>query len=235
MPSDPRPMTSYKRSSVTIALSCTETLFSSRWPWSDFSRSPKVKLIMPSDPWPMIDFLLVFYSKYSKISHINSCFSADDLDLTLKGHQRSNWLRHPIRNLKVTIVFFSNYSVFSKRNRVFQQMTLFWPFKVNKGQTNYAIRSEIYEFLLVFYSNYSAISHRNEKLWKSTRLDRKHPRVPKNPEVYPGFLGHSDMVALRNSEKWIPWPRKRREWRNCVLRKFSILLYLQSKCWSISW
>ena len=39
----------YVCSVVTIVLSCMETLFFSTWPWSDLSRSPKVKLIMPSD------------------------------------------------------------------------------------------------------------------------------------------------------------------------------------------
>ena len=51
--SDPRPMSSYKRSIVTIALSRTEIMFFSRWPWSDLSRSPKVKLTTQSDPRPM--------------------------------------------------------------------------------------------------------------------------------------------------------------------------------------
>ena len=46
--------------------------------------------------------LLVFYSNYSAISHGN-LFSADDLDLTFQGHQRSNWLRHPIRDLWLAI------------------------------------------------------------------------------------------------------------------------------------
>ena len=56
MPSDPRPMTPYKCSIVTIALSRTETVIFSRWPWSDLSRSPEVKLIMPSDSRPMIPY-----------------------------------------------------------------------------------------------------------------------------------------------------------------------------------
>ena len=49
------------------------------------------------------DLLLVFYSYYSAISHGNPAFSADDLDLTFQGHQRSNWLCHPIRDLWLTI------------------------------------------------------------------------------------------------------------------------------------
>ena len=57
MPSDPRPMTYYYCSTVTLALSRSETLFFSRWPWSDFSRSPKVKLIMPSYSQPMTSYL----------------------------------------------------------------------------------------------------------------------------------------------------------------------------------
>ena len=49
MPFDSRHITSYTCSIVTIALSRTETLFFSRWPWSRLSRSPKVKLNMPMD------------------------------------------------------------------------------------------------------------------------------------------------------------------------------------------
>ena len=41
---------------VTIALSRTKILFFSRWPWSDLSRSPKVKLIVTSDPQPMTSY-----------------------------------------------------------------------------------------------------------------------------------------------------------------------------------
>ena len=41
---------------VTTALSRTETLFFSRWPWSDRSGSPHVKLIMPSDPRPIVSY-----------------------------------------------------------------------------------------------------------------------------------------------------------------------------------
>ena len=40
---------SYLCSIVTTAISRTETLFFSRWPWSGLSRPPKVKLIMPSN------------------------------------------------------------------------------------------------------------------------------------------------------------------------------------------
>ena len=40
-------MTYYWCSIVTIALSRAETMFFSIWPWSDLSRSPMVKLIMP--------------------------------------------------------------------------------------------------------------------------------------------------------------------------------------------
>ena len=52
-PSDPRPMSPYKRSIVAIALSRTEIVFFSRWPWSDLSRSPKIKLITPSVSRPV--------------------------------------------------------------------------------------------------------------------------------------------------------------------------------------
>ena len=45
------------------------------------------------------DLLLVFYSNYSAISFGNHVFSADDLDLTFQGHQKSNWLCHPIPDL----------------------------------------------------------------------------------------------------------------------------------------
>ena len=38
------------------------------------------------------DLLLVHYSNYSAISAREPCFSADNLDLTLRDHQRSKWL-----------------------------------------------------------------------------------------------------------------------------------------------
>ena len=72
-----------------------------------------------------------------------------------------------------------------------------------------------------------------KKLLKSTRPNRQYPRVPSRPEVDLDFRGHLNMVALRNSAKWIPWPQRRWEWRNYLLRKVSILLYSPSKCWLI--
>ena len=50
---DSRHIFSYTCSIETMALSRTETLFFSRWPWSGVSRTPKVKLIMLSYLWPM--------------------------------------------------------------------------------------------------------------------------------------------------------------------------------------
>ena len=50
-------MTYYLCFIVTIALSRTETLFLSRWPWSDPSRSPKVKLVTSSDLHLMHSYL----------------------------------------------------------------------------------------------------------------------------------------------------------------------------------
>ena len=82
MPFDSWHIISYPCSKVTIALSRTKTLFFSRWPWSGLSRSPTVKLTTPSDP---------------------RCFSADDLDLAFRGHQRSNWLCHSIHDISFPI------------------------------------------------------------------------------------------------------------------------------------
>ena len=145
MPSDSRPISyySYKCSSVTIALSLTETVFFSKWPWSDLSRSPKVKLITPSDSRP------ISYYKCSSVSIALSLTETSKWPSVFQGHPRSNWLRHPIRDL---LMFYSIYSAIPHRNRVFQQMTFIWPFKVNKGQTDYAIQfSDTTRKLLRYY------------------------------------------------------------------------------------
>ena len=50
-------------------------MFLSRWPWSDMSRSPTGKLIMPSDLQPMSSYIYsMFCSNNSANSHINPVF-----------------------------------------------------------------------------------------------------------------------------------------------------------------
>ena len=111
MPSYSRLMTSYQCSIETIALSRTETLFFSRWPCFDLSRSSKVKLIMPYDPW-LHDFLLVFHNNYNAILHGNPVFQQMTLIWPYQGHQRSNWLRHPIRNLCIPISLLLTWTLY---------------------------------------------------------------------------------------------------------------------------
>ena len=102
MPSYSRPMTLYLCSMVTIVLSLTETLFFSRWHWSDLPRSPKVKRIMPSDPRQMTSYECSIVT--IALSRRGTLFlSRSDLDLTFQGHQWSNWLCHPIRGLWLLI------------------------------------------------------------------------------------------------------------------------------------
>ena len=70
---------------------------SSRWPWSDLPRSPKVKLITPSDSQHITSYTSSILTLV--LSRTETLFSADDLDLTFQGHQRSNWLHHSIRSI----------------------------------------------------------------------------------------------------------------------------------------
>ena len=69
----------------------------SRWPWSDLSRSPKVKLITPSDSPHILSYTSSIVT--IALSRTQTLFLADDLDLTFQGHRRSNWLHHPIRKI----------------------------------------------------------------------------------------------------------------------------------------
>ena len=73
----------------------------SRRSWSDLSMSPEVKLTTPSDSQHMSSDTSSIVT--IALSRTNTLFSADDLDLTFQGHQRSNWLNHPIRSLWVPI------------------------------------------------------------------------------------------------------------------------------------
>ena len=146
MPFDSWHISSHKCSIVTLALSRTETLFFSRWPWFGLSRSPKVELNMP------------FYSR-----HIIS-YTCSVMTIALSRTETLFFSRWPWSGLssstKVELnmpfrfatyhflyVFCSIYSAISHENPVFQQMTLIWPFKVTKGQTDYAIRFATYQFL----------------------------------------------------------------------------------------
>ena len=56
----------------------------SRWPWSGLLRSPKVKLIMPSDSRHIIFYTCSIVT--IALSRTESMFSADDLDLVFQGH-----------------------------------------------------------------------------------------------------------------------------------------------------
>ena len=169
MPSDPRPMTCYLCSIVTLALSRPETLFFSRWPWSDLSRSLKVKLIVPSDPRPMTCYLC---------SIVTIALSRPETpvfqQMTLiwpfkvtKG-QTDYAIRSATHDL--LFVFYTNYSAISHGNPVLQQMTLIWPFRVTKGQSDYAIRFATHDSLFLFYSNFSAISHGNPVFQQMTLI-----------------------------------------------------------------
>ena len=101
MPSVSRHITSFTCSIVTTALSRKETLFFSRWPWSGFLRSTNVKLIMPFDSRHITSYTCSIVT--IALSRTETLFSADDLYLAVQGHRRSNWLRHPIRDLSLPI------------------------------------------------------------------------------------------------------------------------------------
>jgi hypothetical protein len=160
--SDSRHIISYTCVIVTIALSRTENLFLSRWPWSGLLRSPNVKMIIYHLICAISLFLYMFYRNYSAISHGKPVFQQMALiwafKVTIGQTDYTIWFA-PYHFL---YVFYSNYSAVSAISHgkpVSQQMTLIWPSKVTKGQTDYTNRFAPYHFLYVFYSNYSAISH----------------------------------------------------------------------------
>ena len=107
---------------VTIALSRTETLFFSRWPWSGLSRSPKVKLIMPFDLRPMTSYKCSL-SNYSAISHGNPVFQQMTLIWPFKvtKGQTDYSIRSAIYDFLLT--FYSNYSAISLRSRYIRRQT----------------------------------------------------------------------------------------------------------------
>ena len=106
-------------------------------------------------------FLYVFYSNSSAISHVNPVFQQVTLIWPFKLTQGQTEYAFRFVTYHFLYVFCSNYGAISHVNHIFLQMTLIWPFRIWKGQTDYAIRFAAYHFLYLFYSNYSAISHGN--------------------------------------------------------------------------
>ena len=83
---------------------------SMRWPWSDLSRSPKVKLITPSDFQHITSYTSSIVT--IALSRTKTLLSADELDLTFQDHQRSNWLFHPICELSLPIGFLLTWTLY---------------------------------------------------------------------------------------------------------------------------
>ena len=70
---------------------------------------------------------------------------------------------------------------------------------------------------------------RNEmkKLRKFIRPNREHPREPAKPEVDPDFLGHSELVALKNS-KMVSLTSKTCEMKKellCTKKSFHFIIF----------
>ena len=110
---DWRHIISYTIFIVTKALYRTETLFFIRWPWSDLSRSPKVKLIIPSDSRHIISYTCFIVT--TALSHTETLFFNR---WPWSGLSRSlgvaiEWRRSWITQLLLKFVFFSMFMKFS--------------------------------------------------------------------------------------------------------------------------
>ena len=117
-PSDSRPISYYKCSSVTIELSLTETLFFSKWPWSDLSRTPKVKLITPFNPQPMSSYKRSIVTiALSRTETVFLQWSWSDLSRTPKVKLITPFNPQPMSSYKRSIVTIA----LSHTETVFQQ------------------------------------------------------------------------------------------------------------------
>ena len=168
-PADSQHMSSYMCFMVIIALSRTETTFSSRWLWSDLPRSPRVKLNTPCD-WRHMRFYTCSIVTIA-LSRTETLFSADDLDLTFQGHERSNWFApFDSRHMSCYVCSIVTVALSRTDSMFFIRWPWFEPSKVTKGQTGCTIRFASYDILYMFNSNYSAISHRNPVFHQMTSI-----------------------------------------------------------------
>ena len=129
----------------------------SRWPWSGFPRSPKVKLIIPSDSRHIISYTCVIVTL--ALSRTETLFFSR---CPRSGLSRSPKVKLNIPSDSRHIISYTCFIVTLALSRteplVIQQMALIWPFKVTKGLTDNTIGFAPNHFLYVFHSNYSAIS-----------------------------------------------------------------------------
>ena len=167
-------------------------MFSSRWPWSDLSRSPKVKLI------------IIWFAPYiiSYTCVIVTIALSRTENLFLSRWPWSGLLRSP--NVKMIIyhlicaislflyMFYRNYSAISHGKPVFQQMALIWAFKVTIGQTDYTIWFAPYHFLYTcFIVTIAQLAlARTENLFLSRWPWSGLPRSPKVKLIIPIDLRH---------------------------------------------
>ena len=143
----------------------------SRWPWSDLSKSAKVKLILTIRSATYETSNTVFHTVTMALSRTETRFSADDLDLTFKvtkgqtGYMASDSHHMSFYSCSIVTIALSRTETL-----FFMQMTLIWPSKVTKGESDYTIWFASYDILYMFNSNYSAISHRNPVFYKMTLI-----------------------------------------------------------------
>ena len=112
---------------------------------SDLSRSPELKLIMPSNPRPMSPYTCSIVTCAISLGH--PVFQEMTLIWPFKVNKGQTDFFILFATYDLLSVFYSNYSAISHGNPVSQQMTLIWPSKVTKGQTDFTILFVTYDFL----------------------------------------------------------------------------------------
>ena len=149
-----------------MVLSRTETVILGKWPWSDVSRSSKVKLIMPSDSRHIISYTcsIVTIAQSRMETLFLSRWPWSDLSRSAKVE-----LIMPSDSRPMICYWCSMVSIALSRTETlfFSRWPWSWPFKVTKGKTNYAIRFATHDLLSMFYSKHVP------RLAKNGRRDRK--------------------------------------------------------------
>ena len=95
---------------------------------SHLSRSPKLQLILPSNPRPMIPYKCSIVTSAISLGH--PVFQQMTLIWPFKVSKGQTDYATLFAIYDFRSVFYSNYSAISHGNPVFQQMTLIWPSKV---------------------------------------------------------------------------------------------------------
>ena len=104
-------------------------MFFSRWPWSDLSRSSKVKVIAPFDSRPMTYYWCSIVT-IALILHGNPVFQHMTLIWPFKVTKGRTDYVILFATYDFLSVLYSNYSAISHGNPVFQHITSIWPFEV---------------------------------------------------------------------------------------------------------